>query len=84
MVNRHTLLFVLTFISSYIVLSLPFIFGFGYVIDWTSDATLTQKVVANINEGLEYGYMIKLSVSLFIGFIVVAKKTEEWRTFKKK
>jgi hypothetical protein len=74
MVNRHTLLFVLTFISSYIVLSLPFMFGFGYVIEWTSNATFTQKVGAYINEGLGFGYMIKLSISLFIGFIVSAKK----------
>lgn len=65
--NRKT--FFLSFIVTYILISLPAMFGIGYVIDWVPEATFIQKFKGYIIEGFINNYLIKLVVSLIVGII---------------
>ncbi|WP_404469510.1 hypothetical protein [Sutcliffiella horikoshii] len=60
------LFFIITFIV-YIVLSLPGIFGVGYVIDWVPEATIFQKVKGYVREGLSTNFLLKLSITIIVG-----------------
>ncbi|WP_349408176.1 hypothetical protein [Pseudalkalibacillus sp. SCS-8] len=56
-------------IVAYLLLSLPFIFGLGYEIDWIAGASLLQKLKGYILTGLTYGYMWKLIASIVVGMV---------------
>ncbi len=60
------LFFIITFIV-YIVLSLPGIFGVGYVIDWVPEATIFQKVKGYVREGLSTNFLLKLFIAIIVG-----------------
>ncbi|WP_404430732.1 hypothetical protein [Sutcliffiella horikoshii] len=60
------LFFIIPFIV-YIVLSLPGIFGVGYVIDWVPEATIFQKVKGYVREGLTANSLLKLSIAIIVG-----------------
>ena len=68
MVNMKT--FILSFIVVYLLISLPVMLGFGYVIDWDSEATFIQKFIGYVKEGLKNNYLIKTVILLIIGAIV--------------
>ena len=68
MVNMKT--FILSFIAVYIIISIPMMLGFGYVIDWDSEATFLQKFIGYVIEGLTNNYLIKIVISLIVGAIV--------------
>lgn len=59
-----------SFIVIYIILSLPALFGFGYVIDWTPEATFSQKVKGYVTEGLAAHFYLKASVSIAISILL--------------
>ncbi|AJD90315.1 hypothetical protein JMA_09980 [Jeotgalibacillus malaysiensis] len=58
-------------ILSYLVLSLPFIFGIGYVIDWTPEATFIQKTWGYTSEGLLAYFIPKAAVSIGVSGLLV-------------
>ena len=58
------------FIITYILISLPAIFGFGYVIDWIPEATTIQKFKGYVIYGLTNGYLIKSVVSMLMSAAV--------------
>ena len=62
--------FILSFIVVYLLISLPVMLGFGYVIDWDSEATFIQKFIGYVKEGLTNNYLIKTVISLIVGAIV--------------
>lgn len=62
--------FLLSSICIYVLLSLPTIFGMGYEIDWVEEATLFQKIVGYITEGITLGFAWKIPVSILTGLIV--------------
>ncbi len=68
MVNSK--IFILSFIVVYLVISLPVMFGFGYVIDWDSEATFLQKFNGYVIEGLTTNYLMKIAISLIVGAFV--------------
>ena len=68
MVNMKT--FILSFIAVYIIISIPMMLGFGYVIDWDSEATFLQKFIGYVIEGLTNNYLIKIVISLIVGGII--------------
>ena len=68
MMNMKT--FILSFIVVYVLISLPVMLGFGYVIDWDSEATFLQKFIGYVKEGLTNNYLIKIVISLIVGAIV--------------
>ena len=68
MVNRKT--FILSFIVVYLLISLPMMLGFGYVIDWDPEATFLQKFIGYVKEGLTNNYLIKIVISFIVGAIV--------------
>jgi len=61
--------FILGFIVSYIVISLPAMLGIGYVIDWVPGATFLQKIRGYVMEGLADHYLVKIVISGIIGVI---------------
>lgn len=69
--------FFLSFIFVYLLISLPYMFGFGYVIDWVPEASLNQKLKGYVIEGLKYGLVLKLFISAFLGvlFTIIKKKS---------
>jgi len=62
--------FILSFVVVYLMVSIPTMLGFGYVIDWDSEATFIQKFIGYVKEGLTNNYLIKTVISLIIGAIV--------------
>ena len=68
MLNRKT--FILSFIVVYLLISLPVMLGFGYVIDWDPEATFVQKFNGYVIEGLTNNYLMKIIISLIVGAIV--------------
>ena len=48
-----------SFILIYLLLSLPAVFGIGYVIDWVPEATLGQKFNGYVIEGLKNQFLLK-------------------------
>ena len=58
MVNMKT--FILSFIVVYVLISLPVMLGFGYVIDWHPEATFLQKFNGYVMEGLTNNYLMKI------------------------
>jgi len=68
MVNSKT--FILSFIVVYLLISLPVMLGFGYVIDWDPEATVLQKFNGYVMEGLTNNYLMKIIISLIVGAIV--------------
>ncbi|MCA1029804.1 hypothetical protein LCL95_02005 [Bacillus timonensis] len=56
---------------SFLIMSLPFMLGFGYEIDWVNEATAIQKVTGHIVEGLTLHFTIKLLLSIVLGTIIV-------------
>lgn len=61
---------IFSFICIYIILSLPALFGFGYVIDWTPEATFSQKIKGYVTEGLAANFYLKASISVVISILV--------------
>ena len=59
-----------SFIVIYIILSLPALFGFGYVIDWTPEATFSQKVRGYVSEGLIVHFYLKAAISIVISILL--------------
>ena len=68
MVNSKA--FILSFIVVYLLISIPVMLGFGYVIDWDPEATFLQKFIGYVKEGLTNNYLMKIGVSLIVGAIV--------------
>ena len=68
MVNSKT--FILSFIVVYLLISLPVMLGFGYVIDLDSEATVLQKFKGYVIEGLTNNYLMKAGISLIVSAIV--------------
>ncbi|TFE00582.1 hypothetical protein [Jeotgalibacillus salarius] len=62
--------FTSSFIAFYILLSLPGMLGIGYVIDWTSEATLFQKLRGYVLEGLVSHFYVKVAVSIVISAVL--------------
>ena len=62
--------FILSFIVVYLLISLPVMLGFGYVIDWDLETTFLQKFIGYVKEGLTNNYLIKIVISLIVGAIV--------------
>ena len=62
--------FILGFIVVYLLISLPVMLGFGYVIDWDPEATFLQKFLGYVMEGLTSNYLLKIGISLVISAIV--------------
>ena len=60
--------FIITIIL-YIVLSLPSIFSFGYVIDWVPEATAFQMVKGYVVEGLATNFLFKLLIAVLVGVV---------------
>ncbi|MDX8365338.1 hypothetical protein [Cytobacillus sp. IB215665] len=63
--------FVVVIILSYVSLSVPHILGFGYVIDWIPEASTITKVSTYLREGLVYGFMYKLLISILIAVLCI-------------
>ncbi|MDX8361527.1 hypothetical protein SLH48_11975 [Cytobacillus sp. IB215316] len=61
--------FVVAIILSYVILSVPHILGFGYVIDWVPEASTITKIITYIREGLVYGFVYKLLISILIAVL---------------
>lgn len=59
--------FILAFIFMYILIGLPAMLEFGYVIDWTQEATLPQRLKGYVMEGLTNHYLIKIIISIITG-----------------
>lgn len=62
--------FIVTFALVYVLLSLPVIFGVGYVIDWVPEASFFQKFKGYIVEGLLNNFLIKTVVACIVGTII--------------
>lgn len=54
----------------YLLISLPDILGFGYVIDWGPGATLFQKVKGYVVSGLSENFVWKCILAVVIGLCV--------------
>ena len=67
MVNVRTL--VAGFIVVYLLISLPAMFGIGYVIDWAPEVSFLQKVQGYVMEGLANNYLIKSIISIIVSVI---------------
>lgn len=69
------------FIITYILISLPAIFGFGYVIDWIPEATNLQKFKGYVFYGLTNGYLFKSVVSILmsaaVDLLISKRKSKE-------
>lgn len=61
--------FFLGFIVIYILISLPSMFGIGYVIDWVPEVTFYQKIKGYVIGGLENNYLVKIISSAIVGII---------------
>ncbi|MGM7683699.1 hypothetical protein ACSVDA_16300 [Cytobacillus sp. Hm23] len=61
--------FVVAIILSYVILSVPNILGFGYEIDWVPEVSTITKIITYIREGLVYGFMYKLLISILIAVL---------------
>ncbi|MFZ3577287.1 hypothetical protein [Virgibacillus sp. DJP39] len=59
--------FLIVFAFSYVIISLPNLFGIGEVIDWVPEASLFQKVRVCVIEGLQNGWIFKSIISSMIG-----------------
>ena len=62
--------FILSFIVIYLLISLTVMLGFGYVIDWDSEATVLQKFKGYVIEGLTNNYLLKTVISLVVSAFV--------------
>ena len=58
--------FILSFIVVYLLISIPVMLGFGYVIDWDPEATFLQKFIGYVIEGLTNNYLMKTGISLIV------------------
>lgn len=69
--------FVIGFIIAYVLISIPAMFGIGYVIDWVPEATFLQKFKGYVINGLVDNYLLKIIISVIVGvvcIIVVSKR----------
>jgi hypothetical protein len=62
--------FLLTFVVVYVLISIPSILGIGYVIDWTPEASLSQKIKGYLISGLLNYFVIKTVIAVIVGFII--------------
>ncbi|WP_277587262.1 hypothetical protein [Psychrobacillus antarcticus] len=62
--------FLITFVFTYVLISLPAILGIGKVIDWVPGATLFQKVKGYLVDGLFNNFLMKVVVASLIGVVV--------------
>ncbi|WP_214769393.1 hypothetical protein [Exiguobacterium sp. s133] len=62
--------FLLSFIIVYLVLSLPALFGIGFVIDWVPEATLLQKINGYVLIGLTDNYLFKFVIAGLISIVL--------------
>lgn len=60
----------ITFVVAYVLISLPALFGIGYVIDWVPEATLFQKVKEYFLDGLLMNFLIKLIIASVAAIVV--------------
>lgn len=59
----HLKKFVITFISVYVLISLPAILGIRYVIDWVPETTIFQKFNGYVVNGLAENSLIKIVIA---------------------
>ncbi|MFA9559437.1 hypothetical protein ACERII_19185 [Evansella sp. AB-rgal1] len=57
----------ISIVSVYIVMSIPAIFGIGYVIDWVPDATLFQKIKGHVMTGFVENFLFKMVLACSVG-----------------
>ncbi len=62
--------FMTALISVYVLISLPAIFSFGYVIDWVPEATLFQKFKAYVVDGLINNFILKVVIAVITAAII--------------
>ncbi|MFS0673688.1 hypothetical protein [Ornithinibacillus sp. 179-J 7C1 HS] len=62
--------FWVSFVIAFLLMSLPSLFGIGYVIDWTPEATLFQKFTGYVAEVFFNNFPIKLILASLVGIIV--------------
>ena len=62
--------FSIGFIITYLLISLPAIFGIGYVIDWIPEATILQKTKGYVIYGLSKNMLIKIGLSVILSAIL--------------
>ncbi|MFC2950016.1 hypothetical protein [Virgibacillus sediminis] len=62
--------FLISFVSVYVLISLPAILGVGYVIDWVPEATLFQKFKGYVIDGVTDNFLIKIIISCIVGIVV--------------
>ena len=67
----HLKKFVITFISVYVLISLPAILGIRYVIDWVPEATIFQKFNGYVVNGLAENSLIKIVIAFIVAFVVI-------------
>ena len=72
---------VLVFLVVYLVLSLPTLFGIGFVIDWVPEATFIQKFNGYVIEGLLNNYPFKFImaglISVVLNLLLSKRKTSK-------
>ena len=66
--------FMIVFTFVYLLVSLPAMLGFGYVIDWIDEATIMQKFKANIVGGLAENFLVKVLISSVTGLVALIKR----------
>jgi len=59
--------FILSFVITYLFLSLLLSFSIGYTIDWIPEATLTQKIKGYAVEGFTRFNFIKVLIAAGVG-----------------
>lgn len=60
----------ITFVVAYVLISLPALFGIGYVIDWVPEATLFQKFKGYFIDGLLMNFLVKLIIASVAAVVV--------------
>ncbi|WP_214801460.1 hypothetical protein [Exiguobacterium sp. ERU656] len=61
---------ILVFLIVYLALSLPALFGIGFVIDWVPEATLLQKINGYVLIGLTDNYLFKFVIAGLISIVL--------------
>ena len=62
--------FLITFVVVYVLISLPTIFGVGYVIDWVPEATIFQRFRGYVIDGLLNNFPEKAVIACIVGIVV--------------
>lgn len=75
--------FLVSFVIAFLLISLPSLFGIGYVIDWTPEASLFQKFTGYVAEVFFNNFPIKLILASLVGIVVSFVMARRQRTMEK-